>query len=413
MAELPTIELVTPLTGPPELRSEAARLLAQYLGGADLLLFVADPELGVPLPPLGFPQTLHGGRFWRAFIQTCLRTGAAEAELRYPTALDRRTARGWSASDKTVLVLFDGAPDDKRVAEVRSLLPLIGEVYRNEWLAFSAAGQAQVARESAAHAKGLADALDHVRAELQTALAIQQEQIAERKRAEAELAKANAALERFAHTAAHDLQEPLRTVRTYAQLLSRRFEAELTGDGHTFIDFITKGAERMEALIRALLRYAEASSAPIVFEPVDTAETLRSAEANLRITLDDSGATLTHGELPMVLGDPTQLVQLFQNILGNAVKYRSQEAPRIQVSAQLKGKDAVFSIIDNGIGISREYHQKIFISFQRLHGKEYSGTGLGLASCQRIVDRHGGRIWVESEIGKGSTFYFTLPLSFS
>ena len=365
MADSATIELVTPLAGPPELRTEAARALAQYLGGTELLFFVNDPELGVSLPPLGFPQTLQGGRFWRVFIQTCIGTGTVESELGYPTALDRRTARGWSAADGTVLVLLDGTADDGRVAEVRSLLPLLGEVYRNERLAFSAAGEAQVARESAAHAKELADALDNVRAELQSALAIQQEQIAERKRAEEELAKSNAALERFAHTAAHDLQEPLRTIRTYAQLLSRRFEAALTGDGPAFIEFITKGAERMDALIRALLRYAEASSAPIVFEPVDTAEALHSAEANLRTSFDDSGAILSHGELPMVLGDPTQLVQLFQNILGNAIKYRSQEAPRIQVSAQLKGKDALFSIMDNGIGISREYYQKIFVSFQR------------------------------------------------
>lgn len=410
MAELQTIELVAPLAGPSEVRSEAARLLAQYLGASELLLFVTDPEFGTPLPPLGFPQTLQGGRFWRAFIETCLRSGTAQTELCYPTASDRRTVRGWSSADQTVLVLFDGTPDRTRVAEVCSLLPLIGAGYRSERLAFSAAGQAQVARESAAQAKELADALDHVRAELQTALAIQQQQIAERKRAEEELANSNSALEHFAHTAAHDLQEPLRTIRSYAQLLSRQFQAQLTGDGATFIGFITNGAERMEALIRALLRYAEASSAPIVLEPVYTAEVLSSAESNLRLTFDEAEATLTYGELPMVLGDPTQLVQLFQNILGNALKYRSQEAPRIQVSAQMKGKDALFSISDNGIGISREYHQTIFVSFQRLHGKEYSGTGLGLASCQRIVERHGGRIWVESEVGKGSTFHFTLPL---
>jgi hypothetical protein len=141
MAELPTIELVTLLTGPPKTRFEAARLLALYLGGTDVLLFVTDPELGASLPPLGFPQTLQGGRLLRAFIQTCLRAGSAEAELCYPTALDRRMARGWSAADETVLVLFDGIPDDKRVAEVRSLLPLIGALYRNERMAFSAAGQ--------------------------------------------------------------------------------------------------------------------------------------------------------------------------------------------------------------------------------------------------------------------------------
>ncbi len=413
MAELPTIELVTPLTGPPELRFEAARLLGEHLGAADLLLFVTDPELGASLPPLGFPQTLQGGRLWRAFIQTCLRAGTAEAQLCYPTALDSRIAHGWAADDETVLVLFDGTPDHNRVAAVCSLLPLLGALYRNERMAFSAAGQAKVARESAAHAKKLADALDYIRAELQTALAVQQEQIAERKKAEEELANSNAALERFAHTAAHDLQEPLRTIHSYAELLSHRFDADLTGDGQRFINFITTGAKRMEALIRALLRYAEASSAPIVLEPVDIEETLRSAKENLRVTFDESGASLTHGKLPTVLGDPMQILQLFQNILSNALKYRSEKVPCILVSAQIQGKNAVFSITDNGIGISHEYHKTIFVSFQRLHGKEYSGTGLGLASCQRIVERHGGRLWVESEIGKGSTFYFMLPLAAS
>ncbi len=411
MVEVLTIELVTALTGAPEVRHEAARALAMHLGAADLLFFVSDPELGAPLPPLGFRQTLHGGRFWRAFVQACLNNGAAQGELFYPTALDRRTAHGWSAPDQTVLVLLDGNPNDERVAEVRCLLPLMGALFRRERLAFSAAGQAQVARQSAAHAKDLADALDTVRAELQAALAAQQQEITERKRAEEELANSNVALQRFAHTAAHDLQEPLRTITSYAQLLSRRFKTELTGDGPTFINFITDGTQRMQALIRALLSYAEASSTPIVLEPVDMEVILRSAEANLRAALDTTGATLTHDALPTIQGDPTQLVQLFQNVLSNALKYRSQEPPRIHVSAQVQGKEAVISITDNGMGIGPEHHETIFVSFKRLHGREYSGTGLGLASCQRIVERHGGRIWVKSEVGKGSTFYFTLALA--
>lgn len=411
MVKVLTIDLVAPLTGDPDLRYEAARALATHLGAGDLLLFVSDPQLGVPLPPVGFPQTLHGGRSWRAFVQACLKNGAAEGELFYPTALDRRVARGWSAPDQTVLVLLDGNIHDERVTEVRRLLPIIGALFRRERVAFSAAGQAQVARESAAHAKELADALDDVRAELQAALAVQQQQITELKKAEDELANANAALERFAHTAAHDLQEPLRTINSYAQLLSRHFRAELKGDGPTFIDFITDGAQRMHALVRSLLSYAEASSIPIVLEPVNVEVILRSTEANLRAALDQTGATLTHDALPIILGNPIQLGQLFQNILSNALKYRSQATPRIHVSALLQGKEAVISISDNGMGISAEHHETIFVSFNRLHGREYSGTGLGLATCQRIIERHGGRIWVKSEVGKGSTFCFTLPLA--
>ncbi|HUQ93530.1 MAG TPA: ATP-binding protein [Bryobacteraceae bacterium] len=409
--ELRTIELLTLLTGDPEIRPEAARSLAEHLGAAHLLFFVSDPELGAPLPPLGFPQTLHGGRCWRAFVQACLRNGTAQGELFHPTALDRRTARGWSAPDQTVLVLLDGEPHHERVAQVQCLLPFLGAVFRRERLSFAATGQAQVARVSAAQAKELATALDSVRAELQLALDVQHQQIIERKKAEAELAKANAALERFAHTAAHDLQEPLRTVTTYAQLLSRQFKASLTGDGLTFINFITDGAQRMHALIRALLNYAEASSTPIVMEPVDIEVCLRSAAANLKVALDEAGATLTNDALPAVQGDATQLVQLFQNLLSNAIKYRSPAAPCIHISAQSEENIATFSIRDNGIGISSEHHENIFVSFTRLHGNEYPGTGLGLASCRRIVERHGGRIWVQSGVAQGSTFYFTLALA--
>ena len=228
---------------------------------------------------------------------------------------------------------------------------------------------------------------------------------------QAELASSNAALEVFAHTAAHDLQEPLRTIRSYLQLLGREFKAESSGDGLTFINLIADAAQRMQDLIHALLLYADASSAPIAFRAVDVKEIIRSAEANLRATLDETGATLTYDEVPNVLGDPTQLVQLFENLFSNALKYRSPEAPRIHVSAVVGTQEAVVAVSDEGMGISREYHEKIFVSFQRLHGREYPGTGLGLASCQRILERHGGRIWVDSEIGKGSTFYFTLKLA--
>ncbi len=168
-----TIELATALAGDPGARGEAARRMAAFLGVPDLLLFVKEPEIGAPLPPLGFPQTLPGGRFWRSFVQTCIDCGAAEGELFYPALSDRRTARGWSAPDETVLVLLDGNPLHDRIAEVLPLLPLLGAVFRRERLAFAAAGKTQIAIDSAEQARDLADALDSLRADLQTALAVQ------------------------------------------------------------------------------------------------------------------------------------------------------------------------------------------------------------------------------------------------
>jgi signal transduction histidine kinase len=405
-----TIELVTSLAGHPEVRAEAAGHLAAHLGAADLLLFVQDPELGVPLPPLGFCQTLPGGRFWREFVQTCIGSGTAESDLSYPTSSDRRIARGWSSSGDTVLVLLDGDPQPERVSEVIRLLPLLSALFRQERLAFISSGHAQIARQNAAQAKELADSLDSLRSELQSALASQRQQIKERQRAETELARSNAALQQFAHMAAHDLQEPLRTVSSYAQLLSRRHRAELTGDGQIFITFITEGTRRMQELISGLLGYAQVTESPFTLEPVESEAILTSAEADLQAAFAEAGATLTRDTpLPVIKGDATQLVQLFENLLSNALKYRSDAKPRIHVRAQMQKDDVLFSVSDNGIGIDPKYHETIFGLFKRLHGKEYPGTGLGLASCQRIVERHGGRIWVDSQVGVGSTFRFTVP----
>ncbi len=406
-----TIDLANALAGEVRDRGEAARRLAAHLGVPDLLVFIKEPGVDAHLPPLGFSQTLPGGRFWRSFVQTCIDNGAAEGELFYPTLSDRRTARGWAAPDETVLILLDGDPRPGAVAEVLPLLPLLGAVFRRERLAFTAAGQTQVAVDSAAQATELASALDSVRAELQAALAAKEQHIAERQKVEAELARSNEALRQFAHTAAHDMQEPLRTVANYAGLLSLRYRAELSGDGQEFIDFITSGARRMHQLIRALLSYAQASADPVLEELVDSEAILKSAQTNLLAAIEETAAIITHDELPPVHCDPTQLLQLFQNLLGNALKYRSEQPPRIHVTARVQGREVLFSIGDNGIGIAPQYHESIFALFKRLHGEEYEGAGLGLASCKRIVERHGGRIWVDSQPGLGSTFHFTLAAS--
>jgi PAS domain S-box-containing protein len=246
-------------------------------------------------------------------------------------------------------------------------------------------------------------------------------QFLERQRAEeqlrqtsAELARSNADLQQFASVASHDLQEPLRMVASYLQLLEKRYRGQLSPEADEFIRFAVDGAKRMDALIKGLLAYARIGAKPKPFEPIACEAVLERALANLEIALEESGATVTHGPLPAVTGDPLLLTQLFQNLIANAIKFRRQEPPRVHVAAEpLPGPPPpawVFSVCDNGIGIERQYFERIFGLFQRLHSREqYPGTGLGLAVCKRIVERHGGRIWIESTPGVGTTFFFSLP----
>jgi len=243
--------------------------------------------------------------------------------------------------------------------------------------------------------------------------------ITERKRAEEalkekteELARSNKDLEQFAYVASHDLQEPLRMVTSYVQLLARRYKGKLDSDADDFIGFAVDGAIRMWKLINDLLTYSRVGMRGKELEPTDCETILNQSLNNLKVAMGEKEAVVTHDPLPTVMAESPQLGQLFQNLIGNAIKFRGNEAPRIHVSASRNGNGWTFSVRDNGMGIAPEYAERIFIIFQRLHNrKEYPGTGIGLAICKKIVERHGGRIWVESEVGKGATFYFTLPAS--
>jgi two-component system, chemotaxis family, sensor kinase Cph1 len=232
-----------------------------------------------------------------------------------------------------------------------------------------------------------------------------------------ELQRSNIELEQFAYVASHDLQEPLRMVASYTQLLARRYEGKLDADADEFIAYAVEGANRMQRLINDLLTYSRVGTRGRELAPTDSGEAFEAARANLMRAMEEAGAEVeVEGDLPVVMGDHTQLVQLFQNLIANAIKFRREgEIPRVRVGAAKRGTQSseegwLFWVSDNGIGMEAHYAERIFRIFQRLHarGEEYGGTGIGLAVCKKIVERHGGRIWVESEVGEGSTFYFTL-----
>ncbi|SEW31687.1 PAS domain-containing sensor histidine kinase [Natrinema salifodinae] len=234
--------------------------------------------------------------------------------------------------------------------------------------------------------------------------------ISERKEYQRKLEESNERLEQFAYAASHDLQEPLRMVTSYLQLLERRYADDLDGDAREFIGFAVDGAERMREMIDGLLEYSRVETRGDPFEPVDVDDVLANVLENLQVQISESHAEITADSLPTVSGDESQLQQLFQNLLSNAIEYSGDEPPRVHLSADRRGREWVISVRDEGIGIDPDEQDRIFEVFQRLHShEEHSGTGIGLALCRRIVERHGGRIWVDSEPGEGTTFSITLP----
>ncbi|MEO8425836.1 MAG: PAS domain S-box protein [Verrucomicrobiota bacterium] len=225
----------------------------------------------------------------------------------------------------------------------------------------------------------------------------------------AELARSNAELAKFGYVASHDLQEPLRAVASCVQLLQRRYAGQLDARADEFIAHSVAGVKRMETLINDLLAYSRVASQAKPMVQTDCAVVLTDVLANLAVAITESGAIVTHGSLPVVEADPTQLAQVFQNLIGNALKFRGERPPTVHVGAESHNEEWLFSVTDNGIGIETQYFERIFEVFQRLHTrKEYQGTGIGLAICKKIVERHGGRLWVESQPGEGSVFRFTL-----
>ena len=200
-------------------------------------------------------------------------------------------------------------------------------------------------------------------------------------------------------------------VASYTQLLARRYKGKLDSDADEFIGYAVDGANRMRQLINALLDYSRVSTRSKSFAPTDCEDVLYQAVTNLQVAIEENDATVTHAHLPTVMADATQMVQLLQNLVGNAIKFHSERQPKVHVGAERNGTEWIFSVRDNGIGIDPQYFDRIFVIFHRLHGRgEYPGTGIGLAICKKIIERHKGRIWVESQPGNGATFYFTIPI---
>ena len=227
----------------------------------------------------------------------------------------------------------------------------------------------------------------------------------------AELRSSNEELRQFAYAASHDLKEPMRTIASYTQLLSQRYKDKLEGDGVEFLDYVVDGVRRMDVLLSDLLTYSQhLGTNSAALQPVNVEAVLAGVLMNLQAAIQDTGATVTHDPMPPeIYSDFAQLSQLFQNLIGNALKYRGPDPPVVHIGVEERPHDYHFWVRDNGLGIEATYLDQIFGIFKRLHGREFPGTGMGLAICKKIVERHGGRIWVESEPGKGSTFSFTIP----
>jgi light-regulated signal transduction histidine kinase (bacteriophytochrome) len=233
-------------------------------------------------------------------------------------------------------------------------------------------------------------------------------------RVNAELRRANSELRDFAHIASHDLQEPLRMITSYLQLLERHYGEQLDPEAREFLSFAVDGATRMKSLIQDLLKFSQAGTAVASFRPVSAGLLLEQALSNLEVAIEESRAQISSDPLPIVVADSNLLVQVFQNLIGNAIKFHGDRPPSIHVSATEQDSSWVFAIRDNGIGIDQQHGPRIFQIFERLHGADqYPGTGVGLAIAQKVVERHGGSIWFESQVGSETTFYFSIPIQHS
>lgn len=403
-------------------RRAAADALAQQVGAEALLVFLWDEQVNAFVPAPGFKSTNAGGKVWREFFTRC--EGGAFVRDELPFERHGKPVPVTALCDRGSIFAFIGHPSEDALSPLQTAIPLLGQLFHHEKNELEWAARARLANESALKAQQLSDALGAARAALEQALressAISREhaeQAAALRESEAQLRvlmkkleSSNRELQQFAYVAAHDLQEPLRTISSFCGLLEKRNAAQLDESGKTYLDFILKSSARALQLIQDLLALSRIGNSEMELHPVELQAAVDAACAALSASISEAGASVQTMPLPRVHGDLSQLSQLFGNLIGNAIKFRREAPPLIQISASEQPKAWKISVTDNGIGIRPEYYQRVFTIFQRLHTQNaYPGTGIGLAICKKIVERHGGDIGIQSEPNEGSTFFFTLP----
>lgn len=406
----------------PRGRRVAADALAHEFGAHALLVFLWDEQANAFTPAPGFKSTIAGGEAWRKFFLRCESNATVHDDL--PLERHGTPVPVTALCERNSIFAFVGRPPESALAALRTIIPLLGQLFDHERNELESAAQARLAHESAAKAQQLSDALGAARSALELALressaisrahaeqaAILRESEAQLRALMKKLEASNQELEQFAYVAAHDLQEPLRTISSFCGLLAKRNAAHLDESGKSYLDFILTSSARALQLIQDLLAFSRIGNCELESHPVELRAALDAACAALNASISQTGASVESGALPHVHGDLSQLTQLFQNLIGNAIKFRQEAPPLISIHAIELPNAWKITVTDNGIGIRPEYYQRVFTIFQRLHTQDrYSGTGIGLAICKKIVERHGGEIGVESKPYEGSTFFFTLP----
>ncbi|MBA3709262.1 MAG: hypothetical protein H0W83_10640 [Planctomycetes bacterium] len=406
------LRLISELTS-TSARSKVAGDLARHCGADDLVIFVLDPVVDVFIPAFGFPRTLPDAIEWQRFVSETSRRGQHEATLPYPVSGQEHRSVGFSSRPDSVLVFVGGAPDPELTACVLDILPTLRVTFQAEQSVLSANATTSLARNATQQLRAQALSLDQARRSAH-------EEVIERHKAEEalsrkalELERSNKDLQHFSATVSHDLQEPLRMVSSYLALIERRYAQKLDDKAREYIGHATSGAHRMSQLIRSLLDYAQVGTDDRSFVMVPLETVVIEAMDNLSQRISETGAHIHFDDLPSVHGDHVLLVQLFQNLVSNGIKFmRPGVVPEVRVTAVDDGGHWKIAVSDNGIGISVADRERIFGVFQRLHTRDaYEGCGIGLATCKRIIERHGGEVWVESAVGSGSTFFFTLAKS--
>lgn len=406
------LRLISELTSSAS-RTQVAGDVARHCGSEDMVIFILDPEIQVFIPALGFPRTLAKATEWQHFVSEAAQRGQVEAMLPHPSSGQNHQCTGLSSRPDAVVVFIGGTLDLQLSACVLDILPSLAVSFQAEQSLLHAQATSSLEKKATQQLRALALSLDQARRRAH-------DEVIERHKAEKalsrkaiELERSNQELQHFSATVSHDLQEPLRMVSIYLSLLELRYAPTLDEKAREYIGNASVGAHRMSRLIRALLDYAQVGTDDRSFAEVPFEAAVREAMHSLAQRIAETNARIHVGDLPVVFGDHVLLVQLVQNLMSNGMKFkRADVIPEITIAAIDDGKQWKIALSDNGIGISDADRERIFGVFQRLHTRDvYEGCGIGLATCKRIIGRHGGKLWVDSVVGSGSTFFFTVPKS--